>query len=207
MKVVISTCDSYAWLAPIFLHFYRKNWPDNPYETVYLTETREIDGVSTFCAGKIEWSDRTAKYLEASGDESFLLFFDDYIIEKLVNTGIVERAEKLCVDDIGCLRLQRHDHESRHLAKSAVTGYKEYPHDKPYSVSLQIAVWQREFFFEFLRKGETVWDTEIKGSKRILGSSKRVLWTDTPAFIYNSHGYMQKGVIDASVERWAKENW
>ncbi len=207
MKIVVSTCDSYSWLAPTFLHFYKKNWPDNPYQTIYLTETKKIDGANTFCAGKINWSDRMAKYLESYNEEKFILIFDDYIIQSLINTDVVKYAENLCEGDIGCLRLNAHDHLSHFLVNSAVDGFKEYPHDKPYALSFQAAVWQKEFFHEFLRRNETIWRTETEGSKRILTSKKKVLWTDVPAFVYKSHGYLQKGVVDKSVARWVKENW
>ena len=62
MRVVIFSCDPYLCLIQIFLHFYEKNWPDNPYKTEFVTETRKIEGVSAFYAGKVPWANRAIKY-------------------------------------------------------------------------------------------------------------------------------------------------
>ena len=132
---------------------------------------------------------------------------DDYILKEIVNTDKVKRAESLCVGDIGCVRLYAHDRDSQFLVDTKIGGFKEYPLDKPYSVSLQASIWQKEFFLEILQNGENPWQTEIEGSKRVYKSRKKVIWTDIPILIYRSGGYMKKGRIVKSEERWVKENW
>ena len=207
MRVIVSTCDSYVWVTPAFLHFYRKNWPDNPYTTEFVTETIEVPEAPTFCAGKLPWADRMITYLDSYNEDRFIFLVEDYIIREPVDTALVKRAVSLCVGDIGCVRLQPHDHQSCYLIDAGIEGFKEYPLDKPYSVSLQVSVWQKEFFLEFIRKGENIWQTETEGSKRVHASKKRVLWADTPAINYAPRGYLQKGVVDKSIEQWIKENW
>lgn len=208
MKVIVITCDKYSWLIPTFLHFYEKNWPDNPYQIEFVTETKEVEGMTTFCAGKLQWADRIIKYLKTYNEETFLLLVEDYILKEKVDTNRIKKAENLCGGDIGCVRLNPHDGLSRFLVSTKIEGFKEYPLDKPYSISLQPSIWQKEFFLKFLRKGETVWQTEIKGSKRIHVSKKKVIWTDIPIITQcRPCGYIQKGKIIKSVERWVKENW
>ena len=195
MKVAVFAYDKYEWLTPTFMHFYKKNWSDNPYKTDFVVTS----GLS--------WADYMLTFIDSLSDEPFLLILNDYIINRHVDTAIVKRAENLCAGDIGCVRLNAHDDLSCHLCDMGIEGFKEYPLNKPYAVSLQISIWRKEFFLEFLRKGETIWMTELEGSKRVATSNKKVLWSDRPAFSYVPHGYMQKGVIDANVEKWAKENW
>lgn len=207
MKVVVFTCDKYSWLIPTFLHFYKKMWPDNPYQTDFVTETKEIGGVSPFYTGKIPWADGAIKYLESCEEQTFLLFLEDYIITRPINTDLIKKAEELCVDNIGCVRLNIHDSWSRFLFNANIDGFKEYPLDKPYSISLQTAIWQKEFLLEFLKKGENIWQVELKGSKRVHDSKKRVIWSDIPIIIYQPGGYMRKGKIAKSVEQWVVENW
>lgn len=208
MKIVVFTCDNYSWLIPTFLHFYKKNWPDNPYQTEFVTETTEIGNIPTFFTGKIPWADRAIKYLESLKEEKFLLLLEDYILKETVDTNKVKRAEALCVDDIGCVRLNPYQRLSELLVDSEIDGFKEYPVDKPYSVSLESAIWQKEFFLEFLKRGESIWQTEVDGSKRIQNSSKRVIWTDTPIITHcRPGGYIKKGRIVESVKRWVEENW
>jgi len=208
MKVVVATCNKYTWLAPIFLHFYRKNWPDNPYETEFVTETAEVRCMPTYQAGNLSWADRMAWYLNQYVGGVFLLLVEDYILTEGVDTALVKRAVDVCTGDVGCVRISEYNPLSRFLLPNgAISGFKEYPLDKPYSVSLQASIWQKDFFLDILKQRESVWQTELEGSKRVHTLGKRVLWSDTPAFTYVPHGYMQKGVVDENVERWTKENW
>jgi len=188
MRIVVFTCDAYSWLVQFFLHFYEKMWPDNPYQTDFVTETKKIEEQNTFLTGKIPWADGAIKYLESCEEKTFLLLLEDYIIAKPIRTDIIKRAEKLCVDDIGCVRLNLHDSWSQFLFDTNIEGFKEYPLDKPYSISLQAAIWQKEFLLEFLRKGENIWQVEEAGSGRIRTSKKRIIWADVPIISYQPGG-------------------
>jgi len=208
MRVVVFTCDKYSWLIPTFLHFYRKMWPDNPYQTDFVTETKEIGLVSTFFTGKIPWSDGAIKYFESLEEDTFLLLLEDHIIKEMIDTNRVKVAESFCSGDVGCVRLNPHDKLSRSLLNAGIEGFKEYPLDKPYSISLQPAIWQKEFLFEFLKKGENIWQVENEGSIRIQKSKMRVIWVDTPIITMpRPGGYMKKGRIYGTVEQWCRKNW
>jgi len=207
MRIIVFSCDRYSWLIPIFSHFYERSWPDNPYKTEFVTETERIDGMPIFCTGKIPWTERAIKYLESFEEETFLLLLEDYIIGETIDTNRIKMAENLCKGNIGCVRLNPHDRFSRFLVDSDIDGFKEYPLDKPYSVSLQPAIWQKEFFLEFLQRGENIWQVETEGSKRIHTSKKKVIWSDIPIISYRAGSYMGKGKIVKSVEQWVKENW
>lgn len=209
MRAVVFTCDSHLWLMPIFLHFYKKNWPDNPYQVDFVTETKKIKGINIFCTGKIPWADGAIKYLESLEEQTFLLLLGDYILENVIDTNRIKVAESLCSNDIGCVRLYAHDRESHFLVNSNIEDFKEYPLDKPYSVSLQPSIWQKEFLLEILQKGENIWQTEVDGSKRICESKKKVIWSDVPILSHCNppFGYMKRGKIRKSSEQWVKENW
>jgi len=210
MRVVVFTCDAYSWLIPTFLHFYKKMWPDNPYETDFVTETKAIGDIPTFYTGKIPWPDGAIKYLESHEEEErFLLLLDDYVIRDPVDTKRVKAAESLCRDDVGCVRLNPRVRSSRrHLFDAGIEGFMQYPLDKPYSISLQPAIWQKKFLFEFLKKDEDIWQVEKEGSIRIQKSKMRVIWVNIPIITMpRAGGYMKKGKIHRRAEEWVKENW
>jgi len=208
MKVVVFTYDKNSELIPIFWHFYRKNWKDNPYKTEFVTETKKLGfGDFVFCAGKIPWADRAIKYLKQSNEDKFLSFIDDYILVKNVDTYRVRTAENLCKNSIGCVKLTYRDRWSRFLVDTEIKNFKKYPLDKPFSMSLQIAIWQKSFFLDILQSGEDAWRTEWKGSKRIQKFNKQVIWVDTPIMSYHPGGYMKKGKPRETVVKWVKENW
>lgn len=208
MRIVVFTCDAYSWLIPTFLHFYKKMWPDNPYQTDFVTETKDIGQASTFFTGKIPWPDGAIKYFKSTDEEIFLLLLEDYIIKEPIDTDRIKMAESLCRDDIGCVRLNPRDRLRRHLFDAGIEGFKEYPLDKPYSISLQPSIWQKKFLFEFLKKGEDVWQVENEGSIRIQQSKMRVIWADVPIITMpRAGGYMKKGRVYGTVEQWCKENY
>lgn len=208
MKVVIVTWDRYSWLVPISLHFYKIFWPDNPYQTEYVSETIEVKGESTFCTGKLPWADRVIMYLNAYKEERLLLLLDDYIIRSPVHTSIVQQAEKLCVSDIGQVRLCPYNRWCHFLIPSEFCAYKEYPLDKPYSVSFIPSIWQKDFLLECLRKGESIFSTETEGSKRICTSKKRILHSDFPAISCEGlAGFMKKAKIVKPVMDWVELYW
>ena len=207
MKVIIPTCDKYLWIAPTFLHFYKKNWPDNPYQTEYVTEIIKVEGVPTFCVGKLPWADRIMKYLAFYKEEKFLLILDDCVLTSKVDTVKIKEAEKLCTGSIGCVRLSANSTRRHFLFDVGIPGFKEYPLDKPYLISTQAAFWQKDFFLDCLKKGESIWQTETEGSKRICKSKKRVISSDVPIISHHHGGYIRKGKIVKSVSEWIKENW
>jgi len=132
---------------------------------------------------------------------------DDCFITNTVNTNAVQQAERTCTNNIGCIRLNHHGSYNRFLFNSGLIGFKEYPRDKPYAVSLIACIWQREYFLEFLKKGETAWQVETEGSKRVRISKKRILRSDILTISHFNGGLMKKGKINKVVEQWAKENW
>ena len=195
MKVVVLTCDNYAWLVPIFLHFYKKYWPDNPYQTEIITEKNHIDGFVFYSKG-VSWSSGIINYLKQSKEDKFLLIDEDCLIEKTVNTARVRLAERLCESNIGCVKLNAPEkHYSRHAVESGIKFYKEYPLDKPYSMSMQAAIWQKRYLLDVLRDKENAWQAELNGSDRLkeLKGKWRILWAKSAVIEYQAGGIMRKG--------------
>lgn len=208
MKVVVLTCNKYTWLVPVFLHFYKKYWPDNPYQTEIVTETDHIDG-TVYYSEKTSWSSRLINYLKQSNEDKFLLIMEEHLTEEPVNTRRVQMAEDLCAGNIGCVRLNAPDKWFRcHAVGTNIKGFKEYPLDKRYSMSMQTSIWQKQYLLDILRNGEDIWQTEIKGSERLKGlkSRWRILWAETPIVGYTAGGLMKKGRPRASVVKWAIED-
>jgi len=195
MKVVVTTWNEYKWLMPTFLHFYDKNWPDNPYFT-------------SFTPGTDPWLDGVIDHLESIEDDQVLLLMDDYIIKATVNTGIVLKAVDLCVGDIGCVQLCSRENElQKYYTNCGIDGFREYPIDGLLPISLQAAVWQKEYLLNMMKRGETAWETELHGVFRTVKYNKRILCTNLLAMYYHPSGYMQKGKVVESVKQWTKENW
>jgi len=207
MKVIILTCDKYAWIVPICLYFYKKNWPDNPYEHEIVTETEYIDGKVFYYKNK-SWASRLIDHLKQSREDKFLFFPEEYMIKKKVNTKRDKVAEKLCTDDVGCVRLSNGPYKyfSKHTANSlSIKGFREYPLKDRFSMVTHIAFFQKQFLLDVLQYGEDIHQTEDNGSKRLkkLESKWRILWPENNIIDYTHNGgLMRKGKLRPETLSW-----
>ena len=209
MKSLLITCDKYAWLVPVFLHFYKKYWPDNPYKTEIITQTRKISTVHTvFYAGNVSWSSEVLNYLRQTKEDKFILFNEDILINRMVDTRGVKNAERLCKNNIGCVRLNHAPKRylTEHAKKTDIKGFREYPTDRRFSFTMQIAFWQKKYLFDVMRDGESAWENEANGIERLkeMKSDWRILWPEKNIITYAPVGIMRKGILEPQVLRWAK---
>jgi len=204
MRIVVLTCDKYKWLVPVFLHFFNKNWPDNSCEIDIVADAENLEYKNVFYTNGVSWSTGIINYLKQSKDDKFLLTPEDYIIESKVDTARIKRAEKLCAGNVGCVRLNQPDKYFRFATQSEFRGFREYPLDKPYSMSMQAAIWQKSYLLDVLRDGEDAWQAEIEGSKRLakIKGKWRILWTKSAIIDYQAGGFMVAGKPRMSVVKW-----
>lgn len=206
MKIVIATCDKNSWLIPVFLYFYKKYWPDNPYETEIVTEQKHVDG-TVFYTKEVSWSTGIINYLNQSKDDKFLLIIEDHLIRKPIITSRVNRAERLCSDDVGCVRLNNAPHKyfNHHSKRSDIKAFREYPLDQRFAMTLQVAIYQKQFLLDVLRDGEDVWKVECNGSARLreMKSKWRILWPKNNIVDVPPTGILRKGRFKPPILRWA----
>ncbi|MCK4818748.1 hypothetical protein KA005_23450 [bacterium] len=197
MKVVILVCDKYTWLESVFLYFYRKYWHENPYETRIVNEAAHLGGGDFDIEGEA-WSTWVLNYLKQSKEDKFLFIMEDFMIRAPIDTKRVRIAADLCTGNVGCVKLSAPDKWfKRHAKKTEIEGFREYPLDQKFSMSLQTAIWQKVYLFDILRKGESAWQTEHRGSKRLRGLKDkwRILWTESTIIDYHPGGLMEKGEL------------
>lgn len=201
MKVVILVCNKYIWLEPIFMYFYRKHWPENSYVTIIVKEATYLGG-RDFDVGGGAWSTWVLNYLKHCTEDKLLLIMEDFIIRDRIDIERVKIAADLCTGNVGCVRLNKPDKWfKRHAKKTEIEGFREYPLDQKYSMSLQTAIWQKSYLLDILREGESAWQTEHGGSKRLRGLKDkwRILWTESAIIDYHPGGIMEKGELRLSI--------
>lgn len=207
MRILMLTCDEYAWIVPVSLHFFKKYWPDNPYEIEIVTESKHIDG-KVYYGGKIQWADRLINYLKQSEENKFLLILEDYLLCRTVNTKEIQHAEEYCKDNIGAINLSAPDrYKSNYTIKSNIKGFREYPLDGKYSISWKPVIYQKQYLLDILKEGETLWNTEIRGSRRLgrLKDKWRLLWTETSVINYSFAGLLHSGRFAFKCTKWLIE--
>ena len=206
MKIVVLTCNKYRWLVPVFLYFYKKHWPDNPYKTEIVTESEHIDG-TVFYSRDPSWATSVIKYIKQSEEDKFLLILEDYLIRQAVNTKRVRIAEKLCIKDVGYVRLRNSPKKgiNRHTININIKGFREYPIERRFAMVVQTGIYQKKFLLDILREGESAWETESEGLHRIrkLKPKWRVLWPEEHIIDYPARGLLRKGILEPRVLRRA----
>ncbi len=207
MRIAVLTCDKYNWLIPYFWHFFKKYFPDNPYPVDFVTETEHIYfGNNVFYGGKVPWSTLLTNYLNSIDDDKVLILLDDYMLFN-VDLALLERAEALCKDGIGCINLLHYAKCNRYTLASNIEGYKTYPFDSPITIGVQATIWQKQYMLDVYQPGKSSWDSEYAGYDLMAKLGKQVLFSIATIMQYDVGGCMKKGnkeewVWKRMVERW-----
>jgi hypothetical protein len=169
LAVVVQTCDQYNDLWEPFYTLYDRYWPDCPFGIYHVTESRPFrrGKVNTILTGQDkEWSERLLFALDRIETRYILLLLDDYfLLKKVSNKKMTE-----------CVAILNKNPKSAYLRIFPVPGPDEdhlsdskigiVRKDSPYSISTQATIWRKEILRSLLLPGESVWDFELKGSKR-----------------------------------------
>jgi len=210
MRIAILTCDKYNWLIPYFWHFFKKNFPDNPYPVDFVTETEEVCfGNNMFYGGKVPWSTLLRNYLSTVKDDRILILLDDYIILG-ANLELLEIAEGKCKDDIGCINLYPYD-ANLMLPTMRDDKYSVYNFNKTRTIGVQATIWQTQYLLDVYPVGLNPWDSEYKGysnmQKLYFAHNKQILFSPYWIFSYTLGGCMKKGIRQQKVWNDIKEKW
>ncbi len=209
MRVLILTCDKNRELVHVFLHFYKKYWPDNPYQTTVITQTEKIDcDYSVFHTGISSWSSEFLSYMQGSSDDKVIFIHEDCFFTETVDTKRVKEAENLCQGNVGCVRLNHAPKRylTEHAKKTNIKGFREYPTDRRFSFTSQTSFWQKEYLLSVMRSSESCWEFEKNGIARLkeMKSDWKILWPEINIIEYPPRGLIRKGILEPPALRRAK---
>ena len=209
MKLVISTCDKYRWIIPVTLYYFKKFWPDNPYEIEIITEREHIGGTVFYTKG-VSWSSGIKNYLKQSKENKLILILEDHLIRGPINTRRVKRAENLCKDNVGHVRLNNAPvkYFNQHAEPIDIQGFREYPLYHRFSAGIQASIYQKQYLLDFLRNGQTPWEAEQRGARQLkrLRDKWTSLWPKSNIFPLEAVGLMKKGAVRPKVRKWMKRD-
>jgi len=207
MRIAVLTCDKYNFLIPYFWHFFKKNFPDNPYPVDFVTETERIYfGDNVFYGGKNLWSTLLQNYLKTVTDDKILILFDDYMIYG-VDLKKTKEAESLCCGEVGCINLIKMNCEKALVYPDGMDGYLTKDFNSEITTGCQATIWQKDYLKEVYPEGRDSWKAETYGYRKMKTLNKKVLYSTTPIFSYVHGGCMIKGnKVDAVFKQMA-EKW
>ncbi len=204
MKTYCLTNEKHYWLLPGFLDLYHQFWPHGRVEVVGY-------GAPSFPLGvpfrsiaphnypAEQWTTGLIEFLRSIEDEYFVLMLEDYWLTAPVPGSVAMLCNAVASGYFGekFLRLDLSADRAAHpyTLHERVAGYEviSTPPHTPYQMSFQAAIWHRANLLAVLVAGETPWQAEVHGSKRLRGTDWLVLGTLSRPLVYTPVWRSQQG--------------
>jgi len=183
-RVFVTTNDRHLWILPAFVHLFNKYWSSLQPVVVAGYSRPDFDLPPNFEFHQIapqnypveRWSNGVMEFLRSVDDELFIWLLEDMLLTRTVDV----RAVSSLADYMGQHReVIRVDLTTDRLYSGGSPGqcqeYEYYgsldlvwsePHS-PYHLSLQAAIWRREYLLHYMIEGETPWELEMAGTERL----------------------------------------
>lgn len=166
LAILICSFDGYSSLWNPHIEAINKFWPDCPYKIFLGTNHKDsnIKGVTSLKIGNDNgWSDNVLKCIKSINADYILLFHDDLLISKPVNSSyLISLIEKCILNNWNYLRIHNSPKGNVFYDESIT---KISP-DSQYRTSVVSAVFKKKILIDLLRNEENAWQFEIYGSIR-----------------------------------------
>ncbi len=207
INMVFSTCDKYdfTW-APFFKQF-QKFWPEFNMPIYLCTDSKTyaFPGYDIRCpmegnTKRYTWSELLLKTLEYIDSEYIFFMLDDFWLTEPVNHEMVHKVLNYMEQNpkIGfcCLR-----NETGTLENKKYSVDSEYidmwycQKEKKYRITTQAGIWRKDFLIRIIRKHETAWEFETRGSWRSKWYREDVFCLKETAIFYPVGGVLWGGKV------------
>lgn len=186
----VLTNDNHIWLMRGFAYLWNKYCNEEYCKrelTVFYGSQFPIP-IFSYCRQAVgqfpakRWSDSLLRAMNYIDEKYFILMLEDYWLYDYVDYDKIDQLKNLMIDDILRIDLSG-NRASRKSAFEIAPGIVETPPGTSYQMSFQAAIWHKENLRKVLRKGESPWEAERNGSKRVDKLKLRVLGTK-PALLH-----------------------
>lgn len=181
MKTIILTSDQYTVLLPAFAHCWRQHWYD-PTERVDIIGFEPPAAVvppfvftSLGKQADFSWSGALLHVLSAMEEDYFLLGLDDYFLSTPVPGYTLSVLEHYIAHNpqVGKIDLTgdrlRFDH-TVFPDMNFIGGMVQATPTSPYQMSVQMALWRKDFLLKYLEFSESAWTMEKAATRRLIGA-------------------------------------
>ena len=159
---VISSCDGYSDLWPIFFHLFFKHWGDSPYPIYLISNHRSFNDprVITIPVGEDKsWSDNLILALKSIKEENLFVWLDDFLVDRDIQSSAVAACieeldqvggKYLAVDQHGDLGEAMENTSLRRIEKGNLRA------------GLNLSLWKKTFLNQILVPGCSIWAAESR---------------------------------------------
>lgn len=168
VRVIVSSCDSFAACWPPLMHGFDRYWPDGPRPIRLITNRLpcEHPRVSGFATGPDHGWARNLRMALSSTPQPFVLYMqEDYWINRAVNTALVDSyVDHFRNGSLDYLRLVPVPPGTEHCEFD--DRLRLLKPEARYRTSLQAALWRKSVLLEILQDDESPWNFELIGNER-----------------------------------------
>ena len=176
MAILVNSSDGFRDCWYPFFHLLETHWPHCRFPLYLNVEeaTYEHPSLKVHCLNhprlpsgeNVPWSDRLIESLQAIPERYVMYMQEDYFLDAPVRDDLVEDCLRIVAEEaVGCVHLTGFG--SHGGAKTAERPYLvDVPRISRYRTSTQAAIWDKDVLLSYVRRQETVWETEILGTIR-----------------------------------------
>lgn len=167
IAVVVASCDNYSDIWGPFFTLFFKYWPDCPYPVYLISESLVYPDsrVKSININDNDWSTRVINTLQMINEPEVIFMVEDYLIDHPVDTKQIEiLIDYMHKKKAGYFGFVPNPEPDISCNDNNMVG--EVSYGSAYRLSTQAAVWNKDILLSLLRKGESIWDFEIKGTPR-----------------------------------------
>lgn len=188
-SVLVPSCDKYSDLWKPFWSLFWQFWPDCPFP-VYLGSNREtfdhpqVQAIATGDDGN--WTAMFRAELQALNTPYVIVSLEDFFLQSRVNTkDVLACLSAIQALDGTMLRMVQMPGPDQVIPEYPMVG--RCSPGRPYRLSTQTAIWNRDKLLGLLRDGESAWQFEIDGNRRIAACPDGFYCTWKPVMTYRHH--------------------
>ena len=167
VSILISSCDKFKDIWPIFSFYFDKNWPDCDLNKFFLSnnEISNIEGFESITVGDdISWSSNLQLALKQISTDYVLIMLDDVFIDGKVNNEYFYKIINSFIDLKGNYLKLLPQPKSR--IKSNSPYFNTLPPDSLYRATAVFTIWKKETILKVLDVNENPWEFEEHASIR-----------------------------------------
>lgn len=194
----MTTCRNYYWIIPAWAWLFRKYWSEKQevvvagYEPIFdylpsnftWPDNWEFYSMGDETLPVEQWSDGVIRFLSDMEDDLFCWMLEDMLLVRTVDVRTVSTLAEYMRYHSEVIRI---DCTTDRLYSGASPGqlpdYEYYGSidlvwsepESPYHLSLQAALWRREYLLHYMVPGETPWQLEMEGTARLSSTPELVV--------------------------------
>ncbi len=190
LTIFINTSDNFEDCWHPFFTLFARYWPNCPYSIVLNTETKDYSfkGLRIVCAKvaigenrRLTWSECLARALDSMHTPYILYLQEDYFLEAAVREDALEALiQALREGRADVIRLSEADDAGPWMQTHAPIW--QVALKAKYQLSLQAALWRKDFLRAQVRAQETPWQLESFGSMRLRRQKTKIFCVNRDLF-------------------------